>query len=408
VVYHNLGDNQLALVSLQKGYDLRERVTEREKFYISAHYFDVATGQVDQAIETYQLWTQTYPRDVIPKDNLSLQYATVGQYDKSLAAGLEAHRLDTKDVYAYQNLSSAYLGLSRFDEAKAIIDEGLAQHLDTWVFHLQLYFVALYHGDEASMQHEAAWSKGKRDEPFMLAFQGHTQAYFGKLSKAREFYQRAVELAQGNGDAEAASNVRAWAAAVEANLGDYPDARKDATEALAKQKGREVVALAAGAFAIAGDLPKAQELCDAGAKAFPLDTIFNQARLASARALIEINRGKAAAAIELLRGAGPYELGTGPGAANLVPIYVRGLAYLWARQGKEAVQEFQRIVGNPGLSVGDPMTALAHLGLARGLVLAGDKDKGRKAYQDFLALWKDADPDLPVLKEAKAEYAELH
>jgi eukaryotic-like serine/threonine-protein kinase len=407
VVYNNLGDPQLALASLRKAYDLRERVTEREKFYITAHYFDIATGQIDKAIEIYQLWTQTYPRDLIPHDNLSLQYATVGQYDKALEAGLEARRLDPKDIYAYQNLAGAYFGLNRFDEAKAIVDEGLARHLDSFVFHLFLYLAALHRGDQAAMQQQAAWSKGKRSDPFMLIWEGHTQAYYGKLQKAKEFYQRAIELAQTNGDQETASDARATVALTEASLGDFPDARKDATEAAAKQKGRWTVANAATALAMAGDLPKAEELCDTDAREFPQDTILNQARLASARALIEVSRGRPDAAIELLKSAIPYELGTGPSAANLLPAYARGLAYLHARQGKEAVQEFQKYLDNPGLATGDPMYALARLGAARGYALEGNKDKARQAYQDLLALWKDADPDLPVLKEAKAEYAKL-
>ncbi len=407
VVYRNQGENQLAMASIQKAYELRERATEREKFYISGHYFDTVTGQIDQAIETYQLWIQTYPRDLIPHDNLSLAYATAGQYDKAVAAGLEAHRLDAKDVYAFQNLSSAYLGLNRFDEAKAIVEEGLAQHLDTWVFHLQLYFIALFHGDEAAMQREAAWSTGKHEEPWMLMFQGHTEAYYGRLRKAQDFYRRAMELAQANGDAEMAAGIQSVAAMVEAGVGDSSAARRDATEALARKKGREVVANSAAALAMAGDIAKAQELCTEGAKEYPLDTIFNQALLASTRALIETNRGNPGAAIDLLRGAAPYEFGVGPGATNLLPIYVRGTVYLKAREGNEAAQEFQKILDNPGLGVGDPKYALARLGLARAYALAGEKEKSLKAYQDFLALWKGGDPDVPALKEAKAEYAKL-
>jgi eukaryotic-like serine/threonine-protein kinase len=407
VVYNNLGNPQLALASLQSAYDLRERVTEREKFYITAHYFDIETGQIDKAIETYQLWTQTYPRDVIPHDNLSLQYATVGQYDKALTAGLEALRLDPKDIYGYQNVAGAYFGLNRFDEAKAMVDEGLARHLDGTVFHLFLYLYALHQGDQATMQQQAAWFKGKHSEPFMLVWEGHTQAYYGKLQKAKDFYQRAIELAQTNDDQETASDAQAAVALTEASLGDFGDARKDAAAAVARQKSRWTVANAATALAMAGDLPKAQELCDVDAKEFPLDTILNQARLAAVRALIEINRGNPSAAIESLRGAAPYELGTGPNAANLIPLYVRGLAYLRARQGKEAVQEFQKYLDNPGLATGDPLFAPARLGVARGYALEGNKDKARQAYQDLLALWKDADPDLPVLKEAKAEYAKL-
>jgi eukaryotic-like serine/threonine-protein kinase len=406
-VYNNLGNSQLALADLQKAYDLRERVTEREKFYITAHYYDIVTGQIEKAIDTYQLWTQTYPRDSIPHDNLSLQYATVGQYDKALQAAQQALRLDPKDAYAYGNVAEAYLGLNRFDEMKAVINQALTQHVDSFSFHLFLYFDALYHGDQAAMEQQSAWSKGKYEERSMLRFQGNTAAYFGKLGKAREFYQRAIELAQTDGDAESAASFRTGEAVVEATLGDFANARKDASEAVANQKGRGIVGFSAFALAMAGDLAEAQQLCDADAKAFPQDTILNQALLPSARAMIAVQRGNPDAAVELLKSAIPYEMGTGPSAVNLIPAYVRGLAYLREQKGQEAVQEFKKYLDNPGLSIGDPLYALARLGVARGYALEGDKAKARQAYQDFLALWKDADPDVPVLKEAQAEYAKL-
>jgi serine/threonine protein kinase/tetratricopeptide (TPR) repeat protein len=408
VAYNNVGNNQLAQASFQKAYELRERVTEREKFYISAHYFDLNTGQIDKAIDIYELWSQTYLRDKIPYDNLAFWYGSIGQYGKALEAVMEARRLDPKDVRACEILTLAYLGLNRFDEAKATADEGIAQGLDTFTLHQFLYYIAFYHSDQTAMQREAAWSSGKPSEPGMLMIQGHTQAYFGKLRKAREFYRRAIEMAQTNGDAGDAAFGQATAATVEAILGDFPDARKDATEALAKQKNPWMVADAAEALAMAGDLPRAQELCDAEAREFPQDTLLNQAHLASVRALIEMNRGNPVAAIESLKGATRYELGSGNSmAAGLFPAYVRGLAYLRARQGKEAAAEFQKILDHPGVAFGDPIYALARLGVARGASLAGNKDKARKAYQDFLALWKDADPDIPILNQAKAEYAKL-
>jgi eukaryotic-like serine/threonine-protein kinase len=407
VVSYNQGQIQSALQSLEKAYELRERATEREKFYITAHYFDIATGQIEKAIETYQLWTQTYPRDAIPKDNLSLQYSTVGQYENALAPALEAHRLDPKDVYAIQNLSSAYLGLNRFDEAKAIIDQGMAQGMDVAVFHIQLYFIAFQRGDEAAMQREAAWSTGKHNEPRMLMFQGHTEAYYGKLRKAKAIYQHAIEVAKGGGNADAAISIQAGSALTQAVFGDLQAARSGATTAVSKDKSRGVVSTAGLALALSGDTAKAQRLCDEAEKDFPRDTIFNSAQLTSIRAAVEMNRGNPDRAVELLKAAAPYELGSGPNAANLLPAYLRGLAYLKARQGTEAAAEFQKILDHPGITVGEPMSALAHLGLARAYGLADDKDKSRKAYQDFLALWKDADPDIPILKEAKAEYAKL-
>jgi eukaryotic-like serine/threonine-protein kinase len=406
-VYSNLGDSQHSLVSLQKAYELRDRATDREKFYITAHYYDLMTGQVEKAVDTYQLWIQTYPRDVVPRDNLSLRYAAIGQYDKALDASMEAHRLDAKDVYAYQNLSSAYLGLNRLDEAKAIIDEATAQHIETGSFHLELYFIALAHRDEAAMQREVGLSKGKPEEPFMMMFQGNAQACFGRLKKARETYQRAIELAQSGGETDMAAGIQAASAAIEAEMGDPAVARKQAAAAVARSKSRNVVAGAAYALAAAGDLTQAQALCNDGAKAFPLDTIFNQALLASVRAMIEINRGNGNAAVDALKVATPYDLGTGPTAGNGISVYVRGLAYLRAKQGKEAAQEFRKLVDNPSITLGNELSALAQLGLARAYALIGDKDKSRKAYQDLLALWKDADPDLAPLKEAKAEYAKL-
>jgi eukaryotic-like serine/threonine-protein kinase len=406
-VYGNLGDLQSAEESIQKAYELRDRATAREKFYITAHHYDFGTGEIQKAIDTYKLWAQTYPRDFIPYDDLSVEYDFLGQYDQALEWGLKDIRLDPKDPYGYWGLAAAYFGQNRFDEAKAVIDQGPAQHADGPILHQFLYWVAFHQGDEAEMQRQAAWSKGKQSEPLMLMVQGNTQAYYGKLAKAREFYTRAVEVAQANGDAATAANVRAEAAMAEAGLGDFTNARKDAEAAVAKRKGQFMIANAAVALAMAGDASRALELSDADAKALPLDTVLNQALLPAVRALIDIQQDKPAAAIELLHSAEPIEMGTGIYAANLLPAYARGLAYLRARQGKEAVGEFGKFLANPGVAVGSPFAALARLGAARGYALAGEKDKARQEYQDFLALWKDADAGLPVLKEAEAEYARL-
>ena len=407
VCYNNQGESELGRENIKKAFELRDRVSEREKFYISAHYYDTVTGEIDKAIETYDLWKQTYPRDSVPYDNLALRYATIGQYEKSLAVCREARRLDPRDLYTYQNTAAAFAGLNRFDEAKAVIDEALAQKLDSFVFHLMLYQVAFIQGDRAAMQTHAAWATGRPDEAFMAAIQSAAAAFSGRLKEARELGDRATRLAQQYNMKENVAMIRTYYAQVEAEFGNVSQARQDAAAALNMARSGPVMENAALAFALAGDAAQAQPLLSEVEKRYPADTLIKAVWLPTARAAIEFGRDNPAKAIELLQSATQYELGGGPGGVAFLPNYIRGEAYLRARQGKEAATEFQKILDHRGVDALSPLYPLAQLGLARAAALSGDTATSRKAYQDFLALWRDADPDIPIYREARAEYAKL-
>ena len=408
--YSNLGELTLSAENLKKAFDLKERVSEREKFYIVAHYYDVVTGEIDKAIETYQLWTQTYSRDTVPHDNLAIRFEIVGQFDKCLAEAQQAHQLDPKDWYAYQNLADSFLALNRLQESKAIAEQAVTQKLDSWTVHLDLYQVSFLEGDTAGMEREAQRAAGGApDEKSTMAFlQGLGVLYRGKLKKAREYLQQAVENARDGDLPEVSSDFAGGEALAEAEVGNFHEAQLRAEGALASAHDQKGLMDALLALALAGDARQAQAHIDNLAKQFPEDLLLNAVWLPTARALILLGHNNPAQALQLLKAAAPYEMGGGaPGAANYWPIYARGLAYLQARQGTEAAGEFQRILDHPGISPLNPLRALANVGLARALSLAGQTEKSRKAYQDFLGLWKDADPDIPILQQAKAEYAKL-
>jgi tetratricopeptide (TPR) repeat protein/tRNA A-37 threonylcarbamoyl transferase component Bud32 len=407
VCYSNQGESELGIEHIKKAFELRDRVSEREKFYISAHYYDMVTGNIEKAIETYDLWRQTYPRETVSYDNLALRYASIGQYEKSLAMCREARRLDPKDLYAYQNTAAAFLGLNRFDEAKAVIEEALAQKLDSFVFHLMLYQIAFIQGDQVAMESNAAWATGKPDEAFITALQSAAAAFSGRPRESRELNDRAARLAQQYNMKENAAMVQTFRAQTEAEFGNLSQARQDAAAALKMARSGPVMGMAALAFALAGDAAQAQPLLSEVEKRYPDDTLIKAVWLPSARAALELNRDNPAKAIELLQSATQYELGEGGVGSGFLPNYVRGEAYLRAKQGKEAAAEFQKILDHRGVDPLSPFYPLAHLGLARAAALSGDTATSRKAYQDFLVLWKDADPDIPVYREAKAEYAKL-
>ncbi len=407
VVYSNQGQVELAEEHIKKAFDLRDRVSEREKFYITAHYYNSVVGETDKAIETYNLWKQTYSRDSIPYRNLALPYNGTGQYEKALAEGREAFRLNAKDVFAHQNSMSAYLGLNRFDEAKALGEQSMALKIDTFFVHFLLYEIGVVQGDTAAMQRHAEWATGKPNEELMLMSRARTAAFRGKAQESRDFSRRAIEVAQRRGSSERAAVITAGSALMEAGLGNYRQARDGAAAAIATTRSRRALPSAMTALALSGSIREAQGLGEELHKRFPQDTLINAVWIPVAQGAVEINRGNPAKAVELLRSAAPYELGSGPGSANPLPMYIRGQAYLRLHQATDAATEFQKILDHRGVDPTSPLYALSYLGLGRAWALAGDTAKSRRSYQDFLALWKDADPDIPILKEAKSEYAKL-
>jgi len=412
VIYSNLNQTKLGTDYMKKAMDLRDRATEREKFHIAGLYYSFATGELEKADETYALWKQAYPRDIYAYINLGANYMILGQYEKAAAETREGLRLDPSLAIGYNNLTQIYLALNRFDEAKTTIDEELGGKFEGITFHLNIYALAFLKSNAVVMKQQADWAVGKPGaEDWMLSLESDTEAWFGKLSRARVLTRQAVDSALRSDEKEPAALWQANAAIREALFGNSDAARQNAAAAAALVMGsRDAEARAALASAFAGDAAHAESLVDDLAKRFPQDTVFHSIWLPTIRAQIELGRRNAGNSIELLQAAAPYELGmlsTSATNSCLYPVYVRAQAYLNAQQGSAAVAEFQKILDHRGLLWNCATGALAQLGLARGYAMQGNTAKARAAYQDFLMLWKDADADIPILKQAKAEYAKL-
>jgi tetratricopeptide (TPR) repeat protein len=401
VASSNEGDTAKASEYLKKAFELKDRASEREKLYISAHYYEMVTGQQQRAIEVYESWKETYPRDSTPRDNLSNRYNESGQFEKALSNANESLRLNPKDVFAYQNAQGAYEKLDRYDEATAVAEQAIAQNADSMGTHETLYEIAFIRGDGAGMQRQIAWAAGKQMDFFMLFPQGMADYAMGRVHRARETLARATALAEQRGLKSLANDVRALMSVEEAAVGNVQEARSAAEQALASSPDRDTKTSAAVALALAGDTSRAEKLVDDVAKDFPLDSLLNNVVLPTARAIVELQRKNPTRAIALLEAAKPY------GVSDFGSIHVRGAAYLQTHDGASAAAEFQKILDHRGVSPLDVTYALARLGLARALALEGQTAKARTTYQDFLAFWKDADPDIPVLKQAKEEYGKL-
>jgi len=410
--YSNLNQHSVAADCVKKAFELRDRITEREKFHINAHYFGLATGEVEKANQTGELWIQVYPRDAVAYVDLGSGYMILGQYEKAATETREGLRQEPTNVVGYLNLGEIYLALNRFDEARTTTEEALRRNLDDIGLHLNLYALAFFQGNVAAMKQQADWAIGKPGaEDQMLSLESDTEAWSGRLGKARELSRQAVESARRSDEKEPAALWQANAAIREALFGNADAARQNAAAAVALAPGsRDAEAQAALAYTLAGDAAHAQSLADDLAKRVSQDTVVQSVWLPTIHAQIEMGRKNASRSIELLQVAAPYELGmlTGSGINScLYPVYVRAEAYLSAQQGPAAAAEFQRILDHRGLLWNCATGALAHLGLARAYAMQGDAAKARAAYQDFLALWKDADPDIPILVAAKSEYAKL-
>jgi serine/threonine protein kinase/tetratricopeptide (TPR) repeat protein len=406
--YANLGETSLALEYATKAYQLRDRTSEREKLAISAIYFN-ATGESEKRAQAMELWEADYPRDM-PSIAVGLgnAYADMGQLDKALQKYQQGVRLQP-DVPAYGNLAGAYLSLNRLEEAKSTLDEAFARKLDGGGLHDIEYLVAFLQGDAGNMERQVAWAAGKSgDEDVLLSLQSDTEAYYGRMSKARDFTRRAVDSAVRADSKEGAAVDQAGGALREAEVGNAVLARQGVAAALALSSGRDVDVTAALALARIGDVPRAQALAEEVQKRYPTHTMLKLYWLPTINAMAEVSRGNSEQALVDLESPAPYELGQGGTSVNgLYPAYVRGQAYLLAHNGTAASAEFQKLIDHPGVVFNFVTSALAHLQIGRAYAMAGDTAKAKAAYQDFLALWKDADPDIPILKQAKAEYAKL-
>jgi eukaryotic-like serine/threonine-protein kinase len=412
ITYSNLNQPSVAVDYLKKAFDLHDRVTEREKFHITSSFYQLATGELEKANQTYELWLHAYPRDDGAHGNLGSNYMILGQYEKAAAETRESLRLEPNSVVSYENLGEIYLALNRFDEARTTTQEAQGRKLDDTPIRLNLYALAFFQGNAAAMKQQTDWAIAKPSaEDRMLSVESDTYAWSGRLEKARELSRQAIESARRSGQKEPAALWQANAAIREALFGNADAARQNAAAAVALAQGsRDAEAQAALAYALAGDATHAQSLADDLAKRFPQDTVVQSVLLPTIRAQIETSHRNPGRSIEFLQAAVPYELGMLAGSATnscLYPVYIRAGAYLSAHQGQLAAAEFQKILDHRGLLWNCATGGLAHLGLARAYAMQGDAAKAKAAYQDFLALWKDADPDIPILKEAKAEYAKL-
>jgi eukaryotic-like serine/threonine-protein kinase len=408
--YSNMGQTTRAAENNRKAYDLRERVGERERLYIVSHYELEAAGNIEAGRKTCELWAQTYPRDPIPPVLLSAIYGGLGDYDKVLAASQEALKIDPGSGLVYANLVGNYTNVNRLDEARTTAQDAQAHNLDSPTIHYYLYIVDFLQHDAARMEREAATLMGKPGfEDVMLDAESDTAANAGQFSKARELTRRASNSAQRADEKETAAAYEAEAAVREALVGNMSQAKQGAKAALTLSTGKDVEALSAIALALSGDSAQAPRLASDLAKRFPEDTTVQSDYLPMIQAAAALQSGSPTKAIEDLAPGAPYELGSFAQsvAFSLYPVYLRGEAYVSAHQGAAAAAEFQKILGRPGVVINEPIGALAHLGLGRAYAISGDAAKAKGEYQDFLALWKDADDDIPILKQAKAEYAKL-
>ncbi len=405
--YFNLNQADLAAENATKAYELRDRVSERERYRISTTYYHAVTGDLEKAIEEYQLWSKSYPREDTPHLDLGVIYQQLGQYDKSVAETKESLGLKPTTT-GYGNLSFDYIALNRLDDAERVLREAQAQGFDGLYLRGNLYLLAFRRGDTKEMEKQLAWAVGRvGDEDMMLSGQADTDAYYGRLVRARDYSRRASESAVRAGSKETAALWQAIAGLREAEFGNTAAARQNAEAALALQSGRDVKLLAALTLARAGDTAKAKSLVEELERTSSTDTMLKLYCLPTIHGAIEIGRNNPSQAIQNLEAALPYELGGTLAFPYLYPVWMRGQAYLAAHNGVAAAAEFQKMIDHPGIVVNQPVGSLAHLGLGRAYVLSGDNVKARASYQNFLTLWKDADPDIPVLIAARSEYAKL-
>ena len=407
--YSDLNEVERGTENARKAYELREKVSERERLFIEGRYYFSATGELEKAAQTFELWQQTYPRDDMPFRGQGVVSAGLGNWEKALEEWREALRVEPNDAYNYGNLGRAYTALNRLDEAEAVYKQAEEGNLKgDWLLQSR-YILAFLKGDAAQMAQLVSAAMGKPGaEDLLLATQADTEGWYGKLKNAHELTEQAMDSARHNDAKESAAAYQAAAALRDAEAGNREQARAEAKGALKLAPNRDVRALAALALARAGDTAGAGKLAAELDKTLPLDTLVQRYWLPTIGAGIALEHKDPHRAIELLKVASTLELGAATSLTIfLCPVYLRGEAYLMLHDGNAAAAEFQKFVDHRGVVVNFPWGALARLGLARAYALQGDTAKARAAYQDFLTLWKDADPDLPILKAAKAEYAGL-
>jgi tetratricopeptide (TPR) repeat protein len=399
IMYWNTDRPELAAGYAKKAYELKERAGEIEKFRITHVYHWYTTGDLNKAIESLLQQRRTYPREWAGPNDLAVTYYLLGQFEQAIPEARESFRLNPNFAGAYTNLARSLLRLNRFAEAKDVLTQALQRGLDQRIMRFLLYQLAFIDSDTTGMQRQIDWGRGNQEESFALDWQTGAAAYAGQWRKAQDFSRRAIEMTEHGDTQETAVRYATEQALRGAVFGDCRQAKADAAQGLNLARGRISLSRAALAFALCGEAKQAQSLVSELTEHYPEDTVINSIWLPSIRAAVELQIGSAARAIDQLQAASRYEV-----AAEFWPQYLRGQAYLRLKRGMEAAAEFQKILDNRGYAPLSPLYPLAHLELARAAAKAGDMTRSHKTYEDFFARWKEADPDLPILIEAKTEY----
>ena len=394
--YNNTKQNELSREAFEQAYKLRDRASEREKLFVSASYYGGVTGEWDKQIEQLEIWKRTYPRDWEPFNLLANRYTLVGPFEKAKENAQQAVQLNPADARPYANLGVALMGLNRLDEAKEVLRKALSQKLETTNMHTRLYHIALVQGDEGAMKEQLNWAGTKPEEA--QTWQAQACDFAGQLGQANQFNDRAIELARPTGVKESLAHVLLQQAGRNATFGNCAPVTETVTTALGLSREQANLVAAANALAACGQAAAAQANMDELSKRFPQDTLLSTISIPIARAQLELNRGNAAQVIQLLDAAKKYEV-----AGEFWPQYLRGQAYLKQGNGAAAAAEFRTIIDHRGWYPLSPLYPLAQLGSARAAILSGDKASAQRYYHDFFALWKEADPTIPILATARAE-----
>jgi len=416
-MYGDIGESGLSAVNTSKAYELRDRTSDQEKFFISLSYELQVTGNLEKGQQTCALWVQAYPRAWVPHGLLAGDiYPATGKRDDAVEEAKVALGLDPGFSIGYINLAIGYMALERLDEAENTLQRASERKLEIPDFFVLQYAISFLKGNKVEMERVAALAKERRGvDDWISNSEGFVLAYSGHLKAARRMSRLAVDLARKTERRDTEALYEADAAVREALFGNVSSTKQAAVNALELSKSRDVAYGVGFALALSGDSSRSEALTEDLSRRFPEDTRVQFIYAPTLRALLALNHSQPSKAIALLEPTIPYESGSPTvggseyllGAGNLYPAYVRGLAYLAAHQGSEAGREFQKILDHRGIVICDPIGALARLQLGRSYALSGDKTKAKYAYEDFLTLWKDADPDIPIFKQAKAEYAKL-
>ena len=404
VTYNNVGELSQATENLRKGFELRERTSENERYSISGLYYSLVTEETKKANEVYEEWARAYPRNFVPQANLGANYYYLGQFDKAIQFLTNSLRLDPDAGFSYGFLGDAYRSAGKLDESKRVYERATARKLEVPEIHISRYMVAFLERNSSEMQRQVAWATGKAGgEDQLLSLESDSEAYVGHFARAQSLSQSAFDSAQKNGLHETAAYWLLNAALRKVEVGEFASANENVESALGMGSNTTLQSLAAMTLARAGESNRSQAITRDIRTKEPLNELLNEYLMPPVFAVIELNRNRIQQALGLLKPSSAYDFGP----FSLPSVYVRGEAYLKARDGKQAAAEFQNIIDHRAVVTNDVLGALAHLQLGRAYAVYGDTPKSKAAYEDFLTLWKDADPEIPILKQAKAEYARL-